>query len=245
MRRFQLMASTIGTLVVLTGCGAGYPSTFPGSVPGSFDGDFGELGPPAYREQPPSQAPDFTMLPPPAQQPVPVPSTPAPPWNPSPTPAPGYPTPAPPQPAPTQPTAPPVGDSQFLGQLEEAILQMVNEERAKVGAKALAMETMRRDVARAHSLDMAARNFFDHTNPDGKSPFDRMRSVGISYTTAGENIAYNTYPVDRAARAAFDGWMNSEGHRKNIQNANYGRTGIGVYRNPGNGRVYLTQVFTN
>jgi uncharacterized protein YkwD len=138
-----------------------------------------------------------------------------------------------------------VSDSEFLSQLENDILRMVNEERAKVGAKALAMETMRRDVARAHSKDMAVRNFFDHNNPDGKSPFDRMKAVGISYTAAGENIAYNTYPVDRAAKAAMDGWMNSDGHRKNIQNAKYGRTGIGVYRNPSNGRVYLTQVFTN
>jgi Uncharacterized protein with SCP/PR1 domains len=132
-----------------------------------------------------------------------------------------------------------------LSQLEDDILRMVNEERAKVGAPALSMESMRRDVARGHSKDMAVRNFFDHNNPDGKSPFDRMRAAGISYSTAGENIAYNTYPVDRAAKAAMDGWMKSDGHRKNIQNAKYGRTGIGVYRNPSNGRVYLTQVFTN
>jgi len=222
-------------MLLASGCGAG----FPGGLMGGAAPDFGDLGPPSYREQPSTTPPDFTMLPPPGQpsnpQPQPQPSTPTLPWTP---------TPAPTQP-PTQPTPPPVSDSEYLSQLEDDILRMVNEERAKVGAPALSMESMRRDVARGHSKDMAVRNFFDHNNPDGKSPFDRMRAAGISYSTAGENIAYNTYPVDRAAKAAMDGWMKSDGHRKNIQNAKYGRTGIGVYRNPSNGRVYLTQVFTN
>ena len=223
-------------MMLVAGCGTGYSSGFlGGTVP-----DFGEMGPPAYREQPTSTPPDFTLLPPPGQQPgtgqpSPQPSTPPNPWNPKPTPT--------PTPIPTQPPTP--VDSEYLSQLEDDILRMVNEERAKVGAKALAMESRQRDVARAHSKDMAVRNFFDHTNPDGKSPFDRMKAAGISYSTAGENIAYNTYPVDRAGQAAMDGWMKSDGHRKNIQNAKYGRTGIGVYRNPSNGRVYLTQVFTN
>lgn len=238
MRHFQFLAATIGTVIVLSGCGASFPSGFVGA-PGQ---DFGEMGPPDYREQPPATAPDFTMLPPPAQQPAPLPSTPPSPWNPKPTPTPGPISPTPPPPI---PTPPPANDAEFLSQLEDNILRMVNEERAKVGAKALTMEVMRRDVARGHSKDMAVRAFFDHMNPDGKSPFDRMRAVGISYTSAGENIAYNTYPVDRAAKAAMDGWMNSDGHRKNIQNAKYGRTGIGVYRHPSNGRVYFTQVFTN
>ena len=232
-RHFQLIASTVGAVVLVSGCGAGFPS----GLPGGFAPDFGEMGPPAYREQPTNLPPDFTMLPPPGQ-----PSTPSEPGTP--TPKPTYPTPKPtyPTPAPSQPAPP--DDSEYLSQLEDTILRMVNQERAKVGAKALAMETMRRNVARAHSKDMAVRSFFDHYNPDGKSPFDRMKAVGISYSTAGENIAYNTYPVERAAQAAMDGWMNSDGHRKNIQNASYGRTGIGVYRSS-NGRVYFTQVFTN
>jgi uncharacterized protein YkwD len=258
-RHFQLIASTVGAVFLISGCGTAFPSGYlGGGLP-----DFGEMGPPAYREQPTTTPPEFTILPPPGAQPAPVPSTPALPTpeptyptpkptypTPAPTyptPSPTYPTPAPtyPTPAPTQPTPAPVDGSEYQSQLENDILAMVNAERAKVGAKALVMEPMRRDVARAHSKDMAVRNFFDHYNPDGKSPFDRMKAVGISYTTAGENIAYNTYPLDRAAKAAMDGWMNSDGHRKNIQNAKYGRTGIGVYRNPSNGKVYLTQVFTN
>ena len=65
---------------------------------------------------------------------------------------------------------------------------------------------------RAHSQDMIDRNFFDHTNPDGKSPFDRMRDNGLSYSMAAENIAVG-YP---SPEAVVEGWMNSEGHRANI-----------------------------
>lgn len=241
-RHVKWLAATVGTVALISGCGTGFASGFLGGTAP----DFGEMGPPAYREQPTNAPPDFTMLPPPGQ-PEPEPSTQ--PLPGTPTPKPTYPTPKPtyPTPKPTYPTPTPgpVDGSEYLSQLEDSILQMVNDERSKVGAKALSMDAMQRDVARAHSKDMAVRNFFDHTNPDGKSPFDRMKAAGISYSTAGENIAYNTYSVDRAAKAAMDGWMNSDGHRKNIQNAKYGRTGIGVYRNPSNGRVYFTQVFTN
>lgn len=218
-RTFPFATSTLGALILVSGCGID-PMNH-GVVP-----DFGEMGPPAYREQPSLYPPDVIMLPPPAQ-PAPETDTPAP---------------APTTPPPSQPTSP--EESEYLSQLEEAILQRVNAERAKVGAKALAMESTRRAVARAHSKDMAVRNFFDHTNPDGKSPFDRMKAAGISYSAAGENIAYNTYPIDRAVDAVMQGWMNSSGHRQNIQNVTYGRTGIGVYRSP-NGRIYFTQVFTN
>ena len=68
------------------------------------------------------------------------------------------------------------------------------------------------ETARAHSQDMIDRDFFDHTNPDGKSPFDRMRENGLSYSMAAENIAVG-YP---SPEAVVEGWMNSEGHRANI-----------------------------
>jgi len=53
-------------------------------------------------------------------------------------------------------------------------------------------------VARALSEDMIARDFFDHVNPDGEDPFDRMADVGITYQTAGENFAWNNFsnPVE-------------------------------------------------
>lgn len=224
-RRFSRAATLMGGLLLVSGCGTGFAGGLPG-IGGAPALDFGEMGPPAYWEEPAGTPPDFTMLP-------------------MPTPQPGTPTPPPVTPTPKPTTPPPVSESEFQAKLEDEVLRRANEERAKVGAPALAMEAARRDVARAHSKDMAVRNYFSHTNPDGKSPFDRMKAAGITFTAAGENIAANTYPLDRTVEIAWNGWMNSESHRKNIQNAKYGRTGIGIYVNPANGKVYLTQVFTN
>jgi hypothetical protein len=66
-------------------------------------------------------------------------------------------------------------------------------------------------AARAHSLDMATRNFFDHVNPDGQSPTDRAHAAGYG-GTAGENIAGGYSTLD----AVHQAWMESVGHRKNV-----------------------------
>lgn len=75
----------------------------------------------------------------------------------------------------------------------------------------LALNRFLTSAARAHSLDMATRNFFDHTNPSGQSPTDRARAAGYG-GTAGENIAGGYTTIDAAHR----GWMQSVGHRKNV-----------------------------
>src|SRR5690606_15059508 len=76
--------------------------------------------------------------------------------------------------------------------------------------------------AQKHSIDMTNRNFFSHTNPDGKSPFDRMRDDGIAYNSAGENIAMG----QQTAQAVLNAWLNSSGHRANINNCNFTHHGI-------------------
>jgi uncharacterized protein YkwD len=85
---------------------------------------------------------------------------------------------------------------------------------------------------------MAARNFFDHNNPDGKSPFDRMTAAGYRYRMAAENIAagYAT------PQAVVDGWMNSPGHRANILNCGLTQIGVG-YATGGSYRTYWTEDF--
>jgi uncharacterized protein YkwD len=71
------------------------------------------------------------------------------------------------------------------------------------------------EVARAHSADMVARDFFAHQNPDGESPFDRLREAGIEWSGgAGENIAWG-YPT---AAAVLAGWLGSPGHRAKLEN---------------------------
>ena len=79
----------------------------------------------------------------------------------------------------------------------------------------------------AHSADMVRRGYFSHTSPDGKTPFDRRRGVGIQYHAAAENIAEG----QETAEEVFRSWVNSPGHRKNIENPNYTHHGIGLRQN--------------
>ncbi len=103
------------------------------------------------------------------------------------------------------------------------MLDLINDERAKVGLHALIWDEELADVARAHSKDMFARGYFSHTNPDGLSPFDRIDRAGIDFKAAGENLAYAAN-----VELAHNGLMRSEGHRANILEVDFGRVGIGV-----------------
>lgn len=122
---------------------------------------------------------------------------------------------------------------------EEIMLGKVNEERAKAGVQPLVLDPKLRDLARAYGKDMFARGFFSHYDPDGKSPFDRMKNAGIEYQAAGENLAYAPN-VD----VAHQGLMNSPGHRANILSKDFGHVGIGVIDGGVYGRMFV-QEFTD
>ena len=119
--------------------------------------------------------------------------------------------------------------------LEDEVLVLVNKERASMGLKPLTMDENVRKVARIKSSDMSQKKYFSHTSPTYGTPFEMLKSYGISYKSAAENIAqgYTT------AQAVVTGWMNSSGHRANILNASYTKIGIGYEAN-GN---YWTQMF--
>ena len=95
---------------------------------------------------------------------------------------------------------------------EQEVFDLVNQIREENGLEPFVYNETLAETARAHSQDMIDRNFFDHYNPDGKSPFDRMEANGIRYSMAAENIAAG-YP---SPEAVVEGWMNSDGHRANI-----------------------------
>jgi len=104
------------------------------------------------------------------------------------------------------------------------LIRLINQHRATLHMGPLAWSSRAAGVALAHSADMERRDFFGHTDPDHNSPFDRMDHAGIHYVRAGENIAYGyTSPAE-----VFQGWLNSPGHRKNIENPKYTYQGIGV-----------------
>jgi uncharacterized protein YkwD len=134
-------------------------------------------------------------------------------------------------------------------QLEEDVLALVNQRRAEganCGAQGnfgpagpLTMDPALRCAARMHSKDMNDRAFFDHTNPDGEPPWDRMGKAGYgNYSNAGENIAGGSAD----AAGTMDQWMNSDGHCANIMNPDFEHIGVGYY--PGGQWGHLwTQVF--
>jgi uncharacterized YkwD family protein len=118
-------------------------------------------------------------------------------------------------------------------------VRLVNIERQKAGLSPLSVSNKLSDVARLKSKDMADNRYFSHTSPTYGSPFDMMKQFGISYRTAGENIAKGYL----SAESVVNGWMNSSGHRANILNPSFGTIGVGAYKT-GN-TFYWTQMFTN
>jgi uncharacterized protein YkwD len=117
------------------------------------------------------------------------------------------------------------------------VVALVNQERAKAGCGALAEDPQLEKAAQDHSDDMAARNFFDHTNPDGADPGQRITAAGYKWSTYGENIAQG----QQTAQAVMESWMNSPGHRANILNCSFKDIGVGIHK--GSGGPWWTQDF--
>lgn len=132
---------------------------------------------------------------------------------------------------------------------EVAVLDLVNLARASArscGGQSFAatgpvvMEPRLRCAARVHSLDMAERGYFDHTNLEGESPFDRMERAGYEFRAAGENIAAGQPTPEEVV----NGWLDSPGHCSNIMSPDFQELGVGYYATQsGQFPHYWTQVF--
>lgn len=150
----------------------------------------------------------------------------------SPAPAP-KPAPAPtPAPAPQQ-TTPVAG----LTAQEQQMLNLVNQERAKAGLAPLKADLTLTKLARLKSQDMINKGYFSHQSPTYGSPFDMMKQFGVTYRTAGENIAGNS-----SVTGAHTALMNSAGHRANILNSGFTHVGIGI-QSGGQYGMMFTQMF--
>jgi uncharacterized YkwD family protein len=197
-----------------------------------FGGQQGK-SPTQQQQQPTTQAPT-------QQQPTaPAPAAPAPkPAAPAPAPAAPAPKPAAPAPAPAAPAPKPAAPAPATGDVSayvQQVIDLTNAERSKNGLPALKHDSQLSGVAQKKSVDMAQNNYFSHTSPTYGSPFDMMRDMGVSYKSAGENIAQG----QRTPQEVVTAWMNSEGHRKNILSANFTHIGVG-YEKSGN---HWTQMF--
>ena len=128
----------------------------------------------------------------------------------------------------------PLTDSSILS-YENEVVRLVNEIRVKNGLRELAHDWQLSRVARIKSQDMRDNGYFSHTSPTYGSPFQMMKSFGITYRSAGENIARG----QQTPQAVVNAWMNSSGHRANILNSSFTHIGVGYVSD---GR-YWTQMF--
>jgi len=165
----------------------------------------------------------------PGSTPIPEPE-PVPEHEPEPQPAP-EPQPQPePQPEPGESNA----GSVSMNVDEQKMLGLVNQERARVGLPALKANLELVRLARLKAQDMINLGYFSHISPTYGSPFDMIKSAGIRYGYAGENLA-GAYSVE----VAHTSLMNSEGHRANILNSNFKEVGIGVVDGGPYGKMFV------
>lgn len=125
-----------------------------------------------------------------------------------------------------------------ISQQAQEVLRLVNAERSKAGLSSLTLSDKLTAVANEKARDMAENNYFSHTSPTYGSPFQMLQQYGISYRTAGENIAAG----QRTPAEVMNSWMNSSGHRANILNSAYTEIGIGYFAG-GSYKTYWTQIF--
>ena len=128
----------------------------------------------------------------------------------------------------------PMTDSSVLS-YEKEVVRLINEIRVQNGLKELTYNWELSRVARYKSQDMKDNRYFSHTSPVYGTPFQMMKSFGITYRSAGENIARG----QKSPQAVVNAWMNSSGHRANILSTSFTQIGVG-YVSDGH---YWTQMF--
>jgi uncharacterized protein YkwD len=125
----------------------------------------------------------------------------------------------------------------------KALLDSMNEARLAAGLDALEWDVSLEEVAYARARNLVVNGYFDHYAPDGESAFSELAARGIRYRLAGENLARNNYVETRTVAAAFDGLMNSPGHRANILEPRFSSVGVAAVKD-GKMWIYVT-VFLN
>lgn len=108
-------------------------------------------------------------------------------------------------------------------EFEQEVIRLTNIERERAGLAPLQLDNQLSEVARRKSVDMATENYFSHESPTYGSPFDMIESFGITYYSAGENIAKGQTSPQEVVQA----WMDSEGHRQNILHPDFTHIGVG------------------
>lgn len=124
--------------------------------------------------------------------------------------------------------------SSTLPNTAETVLSLINEERKAQGITPLQIDDLLNSTAQTKATDMVKNNYFSHESPTYGSPFEMMQNAGITYRTAGENIAGNP-SVENAVKS----WLASESHKQNLLSNAYNYIGIGIEESPAYGYVIV------
>ena len=130
------------------------------------------------------------------------------------------------------------GTVSTVNSMEKQVASLTNSERKAKGLSVLTLDSQLSKLARLKAEDLAKKGYFSHTSPTYGSAFDMMNKYGVSYRTAGENIAKG----QKTAESVMNGWMNSSGHRANILSSAYTNIGVG-YAKDSRGNTYWVQIF--
>ncbi|MEU2061232.1 sigma-70 family RNA polymerase sigma factor [Streptomyces sp. NPDC013455] len=233
-RRRRIRRRAVGGAVVaacLTGGGLWYFGTGTGTGPGTKDTTAASAADTAVVDLAAPSASRTSASPSSSASPSPSASRakkPAPSKSPRPARTSGTPRPERTSPAATPASRAPQPQAAPAGTVAQ-VVALVNKERAAAGCGPVTEDPQLDQAARGLSDDMAARGFFDHTDPDGNGPGERITAAGYRWSTYGENIARG----QQTPQAVMDSWMNSPGHRANILNCSFKNIGVGVHNGPG------------
>ncbi len=145
--------------------------------------------------------------------------------------------------APAGATATTTVDSTSVSALESAMVAALNEDRTDVGLVPVRTDPRLMAIARARSADMIAKNYFSHTQPDGRNVFDILTAQHVTWYNAGEIIAWNNYPLDVTVSTANHQWLNSPGHKAIITSPDMNYVGVGLAIDPVTGKKMWTAVY--
>lgn len=129
-----------------------------------------------------------------------------------------------------------------LGSVLPGVLAtLTNDERAKNNLPSLTVSETLTAAAQLKAEDMAAKSYFSHNSPDGKTPWYWFDRAGYKYNFAGENLAVNFSDSEEVTQA----WMNSPTHQANIVGRNYTEMGTGIASGMYKGRetVFVVQLY--
>lgn len=125
---------------------------------------------------------------------------------------------------PASPDGPPAAT---MNDREAAMLEGINAQRAAAGLPPLRFEPALVELARARSDDMATRDYFSHTTPEGKQVQDLARAAGLSYPVVSEILARTNYPADKSVEVSITAFMKSDSHRAHVLLPLYNAAAVG------------------